>query len=63
MENKTIQEQIKDTFEKKISESSLFTESEIATICELLYQKTSVDKVVNSLYGIIGGEGNENSST
>lgn len=63
VKNETIQEQIKITFEKKLSESSLFDEAEIKSICELLYQKVTVDKAVDSLYRLLGGEGSEDSST
>ena len=63
MENGTIQEQIKDTFEKKLSDSSLFAEAEIKSICEVLYQKVSADKAVDSLYRLLGGDSNEDSST
>ena len=61
MENKTVQEQIKDIFERKLSDSSLFSESEIKLICEQLYQKVSTDKAVDTLYRLLGGEGNETS--
>lgn len=61
MENRTIQEQIKDTFEKKLSESSLFAESEIKSICEQLYQKVTTDKAVDSLYSLLGGKCDEDS--
>lgn len=63
MENKSIQEQIKDTFAKKLSESTILGDSETAQICELLYQKTTVDKTVESMFKIIGGDLDENTPT
>jgi len=63
MENKTIQEQIKESFEKKLYENILFNASEIEKICELLYQKMPADKAADLIYKIIGGDLVENTST
>ena len=63
MDNESIQEQIKSTFAEKLSKSTILSKSETAQICGLLYQKTTVDKTVESMFKIIGGDLNENTPT